>query len=262
MKRDSSGFTLVELAIVTAAVGLLLGGMLSVLSAQVEQRQFSETQKTLELARDALIGYFVANGRLPCPAVSASAADTGIEAPVNGGTCTATYAGGAAVAGYYPAVTVGLTPTDANGYLLDAYGSRIRYAVTADPGASHIFTTTNLVKATGIPNIALPTAGSPYLSVCSTGTATTGVVNAGAANATCAAAYKLTDGAIAVIFSLGKNWATGGGGTDESRNLDNDRVFVSHGMDPAGAANGEFDDVVIWLSPNVLYNRLIAAGAI
>jgi type II secretory pathway pseudopilin PulG len=253
MKRHSSGFTLAELAIVTVIVGLLLGGMLSVLSSQVEQRQSTETQRTLELARDALIGYFIANGRLPCPAVSVSAADTGIEAPVGGGACTAPYTG------YYPAVTVGLTPTDSNGYLLDAYGSRIRYAVTiATTGVPNTFTTTNQVKNTGIANITAP----PYLSVCSTGTATTGVVNAGTANATCAAAAKLTDSAVAVIFSLGKNWATGGGGTDEAINLDNDRVFVSHSIAPVGTANGEFDDVVLWLSPNILYNRLIAAGAI
>jgi type II secretory pathway pseudopilin PulG len=260
MKRNASGFTLAELAIVTVIVGLLLGGMLSVLSTQIEQRQSTETQKTLELARDALIGYFIANGRLPCPAVSASAADTGVEAPLGGSTgvtpCTATYSG------FYPAVTVGLTPTDANGYLLDSYGSRIRYAVTIAPtGVPNTFTTPNQVKNTGIANITPPSSGSPYLSVCSTGTTTTGVVNAGAANATCATAAKLTDGAVAVLFSLGRNWATGGGGTDEARNLDNDRVFISHTVEPAGAANGEFDDLVTWLSPNVLYNRLIAAGA-
>jgi type II secretory pathway pseudopilin PulG len=256
MKRAASGFSLIELAIVTVVVGLLLGGMLSLLSTQLEQRQSSETQRTLELARDALIGYFIANGRLPCPAVSNTAADTGIEAPVGGTACTNPYTG------YYPAVTVGLTPTDSNGYLLDAYGSRIRYAVTVAPSTSNTFTTTDAVKTTGIAAITPPSSGSPYLSVCSTGTATTGVVNAGTANATCAAAAKLTDGAIAVIFSLGRNWATGGTGTDEARNLDNDRVFVSHPPAPTGAANGEFDDTVVWLSPNVLYNRLVAAGAI
>ncbi len=45
---------------------------------------------------------------------------------------------------------------------------------------------------------------------------------------------------------------------DETANGDNDRVFVSHTPTPPGL--NEFDDLVIWISPNILYNRLIAAG--
>ena len=253
MQRDSSGFTLAELAIVTVIVGLLLGGLLVTLSTQLELRQNSDTQKTLEIARDALIGFAIANGRLPCPAVAVLAADTGVEAPSGGSTsivpCTAPYSG------YYPAVTVGLTPTDSKGYLLDSWGSRIRYAVTtATAGVPNIFTTANQMKTTGVSNI---TPTSPYLSVCNTATGmTTGPA------AACASTAKLTDGAIAVIFSLGKNYATGGTGTDEAKNLDNDRAFVSHNYAPSGATNGEFDDLMVWLSPNVLYGRLAAAGAL
>jgi hypothetical protein len=28
------------------------------------------------------------------------------------------------------------------------------------------------------------------------------------------------------------------------------------------AASGEFDDIVIWLSPSVLYSRMLSAGAL
>ena len=45
--------------------------------------------------------------------------------------------------------------------------------------------------------------------------------------------------------------------TDETANGNADRVVVSH--TPTTGAN-EFDDIVAWLSPNVLYNRMIAAG--
>ena len=46
---------------------------------------------------------------------------------------------------------------------------------------------------------------------------------------------------------------------DEAENVDNDRVFVSRPPSPAPAI---FDDLVIWVSPNILYGRMIAAGAL
>jgi hypothetical protein len=61
-------------------------------------------------------------------------------------------------------------------------------------------------------------------------------------------------------LSLGPNWASGGTGADEAANLDGDQVFVSHVRSAAGAPNGEFDDIVTWLSVNVLLNRLVSAG--
>jgi hypothetical protein len=64
---------------------------------------------------------------------------------------------------------------------------------------------------------------------------------------------------VAVIFSLGKNAPTGGTGADEAANINNDPVFVSHTPTPASSGN-EFDDLVTWLSPNILFNRMIAAG--
>src|SRR5574340_426127 len=66
-RARSSGFTLTELAIVLVIVALLLGGLLVPLTAQVEQRRFRETQKALGEIREALLGFAVVNGRLPCP---------------------------------------------------------------------------------------------------------------------------------------------------------------------------------------------------
>src|SRR5574343_394565 len=60
----------------------------------------------------------------------------------------------------------------------------------------------------------------------------------------------------AILVSHGPNGL--GSSTDEVANADGDRSFVSHTPTPAGT--NEFDDLVIWLSPNILYNRLIAAG--
>lgn len=63
----SRGFTLIEVAVVLFIVTILLGSILIPLATQVEQRQISDTQKTLEEIREALIGFAVVNGYLPCP---------------------------------------------------------------------------------------------------------------------------------------------------------------------------------------------------
>lgn len=62
-----TGFTLVEMAVVLVIIGLMLGGLLMPLSAQMEKDRREETQATLNAIRDALIGYAVVNGTLPCP---------------------------------------------------------------------------------------------------------------------------------------------------------------------------------------------------
>ena len=85
-----SGFTLIELAIVLFVVALLLGGMLLPLAGQQDIRNFGDTQKILIESRDALLGFAMANDRLPCPA---SAASNGVESPAGGGACTNPYDG-------------------------------------------------------------------------------------------------------------------------------------------------------------------------
>ena len=74
----------------------------------------------------------------------------------------------------------------------------------------------------------------------------------------CAISSELANNAVAVIFSRGKNGASPPISSDEIANSDNDRVFVSHTLTSAGP--NEFDDLVTWISPNILYSRLIAAG--
>jgi len=68
------------------------------------------------------------------------------------------------------------------------------------------------------------------------------------------------------VINVQPNGATGGTSNDEIRNAKtatsyNDRAFIYHTPVPAGSSD-EFDDIVTWLSPNVLYNRMVAAGAI
>ena len=65
--RPRAGFTLVEMAVVLVIVGLMLGGMLIPITAQMDQRNYSETRQRMNDIREALIGYGLAHGHLPCP---------------------------------------------------------------------------------------------------------------------------------------------------------------------------------------------------
>jgi prepilin-type N-terminal cleavage/methylation domain-containing protein len=225
----SRGFTLVELSIVMVIIALLASGLFMTLTAQIDNVAASETRRRLDDAREALLGYAAANGRLPCPAIGEA---TGHESPPGGGVCNDNWDG------FLPAATLGLGPTDSNGYALDGWNNPIRYAVTKDESSQ--VTTSNQIKTSW--NTASAMASD--LRICST--------------ATCATGAEITDKAIAVILSRGKNGSATPSSADEIENGDTDRLFVTHTPTPAGA--NEFDDMLIWISPNILYSKMIAAG--
>jgi len=253
LRARARGFTLTELAIVAMVVALLAGGLLMTLAAQNDNRELVDARRTLEVARDALIGFAVANGRLPCPATAAS---NGREDPVGGGACTILLdgtAGSAVQPGFVPAITLGIGPTNGTGQLVDPWGNPVRYAVTRvtgtiPPGASaNAFTTAGQLKAAGYTGL------TTDLVVC--------VDFPGAAAGICPASSTPTSVA-AVVFSTGKTGITGPLGPDERDNLNisvagtQNPVFVTHGP------RADFDDLLVSLSANVLYGRLVAAGAL
>jgi prepilin-type N-terminal cleavage/methylation domain-containing protein len=244
----SRGFSLIELAIGLVIVAVLLSSLLVPLVTQVDQRRTAETQRLLDEARNALIGFVAANRRFPCPAVAAA---TGVESPAGGGACTSSV-------GFLPAITLGLTPVDQDGYQTDAFGNqtnRIRYAI-ADVNivGTDTFTTTGGMTTATMGTIATQAGASPgnLLLVCSA---------ASSSGTSCSAGNALANGsAIAVVYSVGKN-ATDTVRTpaaDEQENLDADRVLVSR--PPSDTAGAEFDDMLVWISPSMLFGRLIAAG--
>jgi len=235
-RRQGRGFTLTELAIVLVIVALLIGGMLVPLSVQREIQSAGETQKQLAEIKEALLGFAAANGRLPCPAAPNT---TGVEAP-SGGVCSSAWDG------FLPAISLSLQPTDEQGYALDGWNNRIRYAVTIANASAFTIVDGIKTKWTASPALA------PDLRVCNTATGITGV----GANAVCGAGATLSDTAAAVIFSTGKNGQAAPAGADELANgvASNDRAFV------AAVPSASFDDLVVWISPNILYSRLLAAG--
>ncbi|MBI5912669.1 MAG: type II secretion system protein [Betaproteobacteria bacterium] len=266
LPRLQRGFTLAELAIVLVIISFLLGGTMAMISAQTEQRYWNDTQSRLEAARDAILGYAIANGRLPCPANSTS---SGAEVHVSG-VCGAAgntydYYGGVVAGvtyGLMPAVTLGYQPVDSQGFALDAWGNRIRYTVsrvTTPVTTSANFTNAANMKASGV--TVLPND----LVVCASATG----ILPGNVPPTCNTAPSVTgqQTVVAILYSPGKNGREPVTlGADEAANEDraatNDAVFVSHTPAPTGATGGEFDDQVLWISVGTLYSKLIAAGVL
>jgi len=250
MRGRGSGFTLTELAVVLTVVGLLLAGAIYTLGAQMEQRNLSDTQRRLDDAKDLLLAYALVNGRLPCPAAPGT---TGDESPAGGAAaCTNPYDG------FLPARTLGYQPIDAAGYGIDAWGNRLRYAVSATQWGVAPFARFTKQHVPNSTSAAWSITQMPAdLVVCRSSPAV-------AAQPTCDAGSAVTNQntVVALVFSTGKNGASGAAGANEARNLDTVPLFVSRPPDPIGAASGEFDDMMVWIPVGVLYSRLIAAGVL
>lgn len=225
----AGGFTLVELTIVLIIVALLLGTLMVPLSTQIDQRNYNDTQRQMDEIREALIGFAVVNGRLPRPATSPT---DGAENPaicVTDDKCT----------GFIPWTTLGVKKTD-------AWNKLIRYSVTP-AFADAAFT--------------LTTAGNKKIQTRDNAGVTSYLVGSASACAPCAPA---------IVYSTGKaNWGHNDDGsaladtsttnTDEDTNASATKEFFARGQFTV-ANGGEFDDIVIWIPPFVLFNRMIAAG--
>ncbi|MBV6323383.1 type II secretion system protein [Duganella violaceipulchra] len=225
--RGQRGFTLVEISIVLVIVGLLIGGMIAPLSSQLEQKKGNETRQAMELAREALFGYALRNGYLPCPAISAV---NGLE-DRTGSACNKRY-------GYLPWTTLGVGR-------LDGWNRILGYTVT--PAFSDSVLLFTLKTARDITVVTRDSQGR---------------------------ITPLTDNhdVPAALISFGRNGygatsdqhtrlADGGAGNDDEKtNLRSGTTLVSRdASDDPRAPGGAYDDIVLWISPNILYNRMVAA---
>jgi type II secretory pathway pseudopilin PulG len=232
-KATTSGFSIIELAIVLAIVSTLLGGLLLSLSEVRESTNRTDAVNTMDEIKEALYGFAQINGRLPCPATTTS---LGAEVPAGGGVCTQRY-------GFLPWSTLGLSgPTNADNLLMDGWLSPYRYNVSNVSASA--FTTAGQIRALGMGALA------PNLQICT--------------DSACGAGTVLFNSAPAVIVSLGANFATftsaneranSGETTQNGYRHANNNNFVSTVYNEA-----TFDDMITWLSPSILFTRMIAAG--
>lgn len=230
-RRLNHGFTLIEIAVGLFIVTLILGSILIPIATQVEQKQLSDTQRTMAEIKDALTGYAAANGNLPCP-------DTGNNGTenFNAGTGLCSTIVGNIATGRLPYVTLGLGNED-------LWGNRFTYVI------NEAFAR----RAPATP-FGLAAAGTD-VRICTTQACTT----------------TLSTTAVFAVISHGKNGAgainfttnaanAASASADEQENYDTDRDIVTRPQFTGGAAANEFDDIVIWLSRYTLFNRMVAAG--
>ncbi len=266
------GFSLIEIAIVLVIISVLATMVAIPLATQIEQRRVEETRKQIEVAKEALIGFAMANGRLPCPASTTS---NGVASycTLGVGGCTATTTTTAAILthgrcsdsnGLLPAMTLGIGPVDSQGYAIDGWqdGStahRIRYAVSRfenpPPAVAGTFpiTATNGIRTATMDIVAASPSASFHLFICGLG-----LVAASSSTACSVGVTTLTDRAVALIYSVGKNGSTAVASLsfDEQNNQGNnaDIVFSS------GDASDNFDDITSWISLNTLFAKMVIAS--
>lgn len=217
---SQSGFSLVELAVVLVVVAALLATILLGAASVLQRARISDTEKHLNLAVQAISGFLYTTGRLPCPDTNGD----GVEAVAD---CDA--AAGDPLVGALPARTLGVGG-------VDPWGGAYVYAVDTDfadtsPGGDVTF------------SLSEPSEANIDLEI-EDGTGTT-----------------IAENVALVVFSRGPNRYTGQAGAgrpSENENNDNDGIFRRATYSDSG--NNIYDDVIEWVSANVLKAKMVEAG--
>lgn len=274
MAQQQSGFSLIELAIVLVVTALLLGGLLVPLSMQIEQQKIRETQKAMEEIKEALVGFAIVNSRLPCPDMDLDGYENPPTPTVTNdtpvvGQSTQTY-GCPATEGGLPYQTLGVSRED-------GWSNRFGYRITSAFGQRVVVwdglnATGNILSSNGF---ALNTVGDINVQTRGDNPATLPPV--------VEAKFLLTLASTvpAVVISYGKNGygATSSAGypqqavpadnVDETTNVTLGITKITRtptssqpNCSDTAEENSfcEFDDLVAWLSPNILFSRMVAAG--
>ncbi|GBG13691.1 uncharacterized protein NMK_1242 [Novimethylophilus kurashikiensis] len=229
MKQAAAGFTLIEMAVVLVVVGLMLGGLLMPISAQLDQRNYTETRRAMSDIREALLGFAMANGHLPCPAISVS---DGREDRAVSGICNKRV-------GFLPWSELAVPK-------LDGWGHLYRYSAT-----QVFIDATPKVSLTSTPDILIKTRDTTGTAINLTNTSTViAVVLSFGKNGR----WSYSDQAIQAADGSTTN-------SDEDANASGTASFFSRELTANTAApGGEFDDFVLWIPATLYFNRMVSAG--
>ncbi|MGK0296415.1 MAG: type II secretory pathway pseudopilin PulG [Gammaproteobacteria bacterium] len=256
----SSGFTLVELAMVLFVISLVLGGILGPLSTRIEGGERNKTTVLLNEARDSLIGFAMVNGHLPCPdcpdatGVGCGGVSAAVATDINDGTEDGVAADDfspvprpnfvscATSEGNLPWATLGVNE-------FDAWGNHFIYRVDQ----------TFADDTDGTAVAGCSTAAGISFQICSVGDITindydndTGYV---------VLASKLP----ALVISYGKNVddADNPSSDFEQENQDTIAPFDTADLfidkDYSNVPAVEFDDMLIWIPTNFLIYKMVQA---
>lgn len=236
----STGFTLVEMAVVVVIMGMMLTMGLRMLQATQNNAAWSETRLKQERIKVALIGFLRTNGRLPCP--DSALPPTGVEPAaclVNAGR------------GVPPWKVLGLAVGDVQ----DGWGNFFTYRVANRTPV----TSSNWTTKIGATAFTLGELTAPRITFALQERSDAGVLGAA-----------LVPNPVVMLMSHGKNGAgartlRGAAlmpmptGADELSNATTaSTTFVMRTpTDVTAAAGGAFDDIVAYMTPNQLLQPLL-----
>lgn len=255
----NKGFTLIELAMVLFIVSLLLGAILTPLATSIEQENRQQAEDMLEEIRDTLIGYAIINGRLPCPDCPDSAVGTCNAGSPNDGiedrsgsplTCRTSF-------GNLPWVDL---QVDEN----DPWGNHVTYQVSSD------YSRDSNTSACGTETVGVS------FELCTVGT----IDVRGAYSASYSGNPDIADNVVAIVISHGKNYLDQTQQNQEVENYGRNPVNPDTGSNILSSytatdydgnvfikrdysqSNDDitYDDLMIWVSPNTLMNKMVSAG--
>ncbi len=280
------GFSLIELAIVLVIVTILIGGLAVPLSAQIEARRIAETRKTLDEAREAIIGYAMTHS------VASTCACNYANGSISGSSCPGTSCP-TALAGFSGSITLTLTrhflpcpdvntdpepavDNDGDGLQNDANNGREDRYISGPNKDDCLATSGNF------PWVTLGTAQQDawgnhlhYALTSPYGNKNTGFTeaNVGDKQICSTAVGGCISGTVAldlpvVLVSYGPNgWGARNvnnpntpmqapTSADELENTIGGTSYVSRPPSKADAAAGEFDDLLAWISKPLLISRV------
>jgi type II secretory pathway pseudopilin PulG len=265
-----TGFSLVEMAVVTLLIGIFLTMGLAAFKASQDAQAVSQTLGKQTAIKEALVAYLRRNGRLPCADVDFTAPD-GIENRTGGTTAVPDPTTPCATAtsnarfGIVPYVTLGLARDAA----VDGWGNFFSYQV------SNVVSSDTFDPLIGSANYNMPINGY-YRDWTVTANLRSGNIGELTVNDRDAAGtvFATATNVVAVIVSYGPNGygahtisgtvnlSPPGANLDELQNTDGDTVYFRRTSTTKDAATGgAFDDRVMFLTADDLFGPLFKDGS-
>ena len=238
MADKSTGFTLIELAVVLFIVGLLLAGLFTPVATSIDRERRQKLEREYEQIEEALIGFVIINGRFPCPDCRDDATGTCAHGDendggedVDGDTCKV--GTGPQVEGNLPWAALGVTGRD-------PWGRILAYQVQQDHADD--------IDGTGKVQCSIRTGVS--FQICSEA----GITVKDSGGACGGPSSDIAQEVPAVVYSEGNHRATS---CNELENTNGDANFVSRGY--STDETGYYDDMIFWISPKVLVTKMVDA---